>query len=209
MMKFNIVVIAFLLSALLTSCSTAQLKGTWKDIEKIEKVKKVLVVGVAIRKNRRQLFETTLANQLKAHGILAVPSFTVFPKEDMNGRATAVYIKEQKIDSVIVVKVLNSKALKRRVAETTVHTTSYPPVGVPYQQRFNGWYADYSYWTTTVATYDTGYILSNMEANLYQQDNKDMVWTSYVEVNASDDDVSSVKDIAKALVKQMKKDNLF
>ena len=208
-MNVRIGIVAIFIGSILMSCSTAQLKGAWKDTEKIEKINKVLVVGVAIRKNRRQLFETTLANKLKDHGVFAIPSFAVFPKEEMNDRATSDYIKQQKIDSVIVVKVLNSKALKRRVTESTLHTTRSAPVGVPYHQRFNGWYADYSYWTTTVATYDTGYILSNMEANLYQQDNKDMVWTSYVEVNASDDDVSSVKDIAKALVKQMKKDGLF
>lgn len=208
-MSSRIIVFTLLLAFILTGCSTAELKSTWKDTERIETVKSVLVVGVAIRKNRRQLFETTLAKKLEAHGVRAIPSFTVFPKEEMSDQATSNYLKQQKIDSVVVVKVLNSKAIKRRVKESTLHTTRQAPIGNPYDSRFNGWYADYSYWTTTVATYDTGYSLSNMEANLYQQDNKNMVWTSYVEVNASDDDVSSIKDIADALVKQMKKDGLF
>ncbi len=208
-MNFRIATIGISICFILMSCSTAQLKGSWKDTEKIEKIKKVLVVGVAIRKNRRQIFETTLATKLKDYGVAAIPSFTIFPKEDMNDLATTEYLKQNKIDSVIVVKVLNSKALQRRVEEATLHTTRSQPVGVPYYRRFNGWFADYSYWTTTVATYDTGYVLSNLEANLYQQDNKNMVWTSYAEVNASDDDVAGVKDLAKVLVKQLKKDGLI
>ena len=36
-----------------------------------------------------------------------------------------------------------------------------------------------------------------------------MVWTSFVEVEARDDDISGVNDLAKALTKQMKKDGLI
>ena len=209
-MNIRIILYTILLAFVLTSCSTATLKSTWKDTESIESIKSVLVVGVAIRKNRRQLFETTLAKMLEANGVRAIPSFTVFPKEEMTDQTTSDYIKRQKIDSVMVVKVLNSRSIKRRVAETTVHTSNYPPVGKPYYyRRFDGWYADYSYWTTTVATYDTGYVLSNLEANLYQKGNENMVWTSFVEVNAHDDDISGVNDLAKALIKQMKKDGLI
>lgn len=209
-MNFRVVTCSLLLAIFLTGCSTAKLKSTWKDAERIEKVKKVLVVGVAIRKNRRQLFETTLAKKLEAHGVRAIPSFTVFPKEDVDGKATADYIRQKAIDSVIVVKVLHSKAVKQRVAYTTAHTSSYPPVGVPYAaRRFDGWYSDYTYWTTTVESYETGYVISNLEANLYQRGNEEMVWTSFVEVEARDDDVSGVNDLAQALVKQMKKDGVF
>ncbi len=197
------------LAGLLTSCSTAQVKATWTDAEIAEKVDSVLVVGVAIRKNRRQLFETTLAKKLSKYGVRAIPSFTVFPKEEMSQEATSEYIQKQKIDTVMVVKVLNSKAIKKRVAETTAHTIRERPLGTPYYSRFNGWYADYTYWTTTVGTYDTGYVLSNFEANLYQQGNTSMVWSTFVEVYAHDDDAKGVNDLADALVKQMKKDGLI
>ena len=176
-----------------------------------KKTSSILVVGVAIRKGRRQLFETTLAKKLKAHGIRAIPSYTVFSKDEMKEPDVNAYLKEKNIESVIVVKVINSKAIKQRVAQTTYVEKSPPLRMNPYFARYDGrgWYADYRYWETTINTYDTNYVISNLEANLYQQGDKNVVWSALVQIDGLDNDKSNVEDLANALIKQMRKDSLI
>lgn len=199
-----------LLILILGGCSTAKVKNVWKEAEYKEKTTSILVVGVAIRKGRRQTFEATLAKKLEAYGVRAIPSYTVFTKEEMKEEAVADFVKEKNIDSVIVVKVLNSEAIKQRVAYTTAYTTNYPPSGMnPYYRGFNGWNAEYRYYETKVGTYDTNYVISNLEANLYQRGHKKMVWSALVEVEGVDNDKSGVQDLANSLVKQMLKDGLI
>ena len=209
-MKFQFTILSLLVILFLGGCSTAKLKNAWRDAEYQEKTTSILVVGVAIRKGRRQIFEATLAKKLEAHGVRAIPSYTAFTKDDMKEQAVADFVKEKNIDSVIVIKVLNSEAIKQRVAYTTAYTTNYPPTGMnPYYRGFSGWQTEYRYWDTKVATYDTNYVISNLEANLYQRGNKKMVWSALVEINGVDNDKSGVEDLANALVKQMRKDGLI
>lgn len=209
-MKFQFSIISLLLILLVGGCSTAKVKNVWKETEYKEKTSSILVVGVAIRKGRRQIFEATLAKKLEAHGVRAIPSYTVFTKEEMKEQAVTDFVKEKNIDSVIVVKVLNSEAIKQRVAYTTAYSSNYPPTGMSsYSRSFNGWQTEYRYYETKVGTYDTNYVISNLEANLYQRGNKNMVWSALVEVEGVDNDKSGVQDLATSLVKQMLKDGLI
>ncbi len=208
-MKIKIYVILLTLTLLLGACSTAKVQNKWKDPEYSGKITSILVVGVAIRKGRRQIFEATLAKKLEAKGVRAIPSYTAFSKDEMKDQAVADFINEKNIDSLIVVKVLNSEAIKQRVAYTTGYTT-YSPAGMnPYARGFNGWHTEYRYWETKIGTYDTNYRVSNLEASLYQKGNKKMVWSALVEVRGVDDEKSAVHDLANSLVKQMLKDGLI
>jgi hypothetical protein len=208
-MKIQIPILFLLLILLLGGCSTAKVQNAWKDPEYSEKTTSILVVGVAIRKGRRQIFEATLAKKLKAAGVRAIPSYTVFPKEEIKEQEAADFIKEKNIDSIIVVKVLNSEAIKQRAAYTTYVTRSSPVGMNPYNRGFSGWQTEYRYWQTVVDTYDTNYVISNLEANLYRQGNKKMVWSALVETNSFDSDKSGVEALANALIKQMRKDRLI
>jgi len=204
-MKIQFTILSLLLVMIIGGCSTAKVKNVWKEAEYKEKTTSILVVGVAIRKGRRQIFEATLAKKLEAHGVRAIPSYTAFSKEEMKEQNVADFVKEKNIDSVIVVKVLNSKAIKQRVAYTTAYTTGPDP----FYRGFNGWHTEYRYWETQIGTYDTNYVVSNLEANLYQRGNKKMVWSALVEIDGFDDEKSGVQDLANSLVKQMLKDGLI
>ena len=204
-MKIQFTIISLLLIMISAGCSTAKVKNVWKEAEYKEKTTSILVVGVAIRKGRRQIFEATLAKKLEAHGVRAIPSYTSFTKEEMKEQAVADFVKEKNIDSVIVVKVLNSKAIKQRVAYTTTYTTGPDP----FYRGFNGWHTEYRYWETKIGTYDTKYVVSNLEASLYQRGNKKMVWSALVVIEGVDDEKSGVQDLANLLVKQMLKDGLI
>ncbi|SHJ61487.1 hypothetical protein SAMN02745165_02770 [Malonomonas rubra DSM 5091] len=207
-MKIDFTILFLLIVLFLSGCSSAKIKNAWKQEEYNKKTTSILVVGVAIRKGRRQLFETTLAKKLKAHGVRAIPSYTAFSKDEMKEPDVNAFLKEKNIQSVVVVKVINSKAIKQRVAQTT-YVEKTPPLRMnPYFARFDGrgWHADYRYWETTISTYDTDYVISNLEANFYQQGDKNVLWSALVEIDGLDNDKSNVDDLANALVKQMRKD---
>ena len=73
-MKIQFTILSLLLVMIIGGCSTAKVKNVWKEAEYKEKTTSILVVGVAIRKGRRQIFEATLAKKLEAHGVRAIPS---------------------------------------------------------------------------------------------------------------------------------------
>lgn len=95
-----------------------------------------------------------MAKKFNAEGVRAIPSYTVFAKDEIKEDDVNAYLKEKNIESVIVVKVINSKAIKQRVAQTTYVEKRSPLRLNPYFAYFDGrgWYADYRYWETTVST---------------------------------------------------------
>lgn len=204
-MKFQMTILSLLFILILGGCSTAKVKNAWKETEYQQKTTSILVVAAAIKKGRRQAFEATLAKKLEAYAVKAIPSYTVFAKDEMQEQAVIDFISEKNIDSVIVVKVLNPKAIKQRVAPSDTANTSKNP----FYRGFNGWYGDYSYWQNTMGTYDPNYEVSNLEASLYQRGNKKIVWSALVEIDGVDNEKSGIQDLANAIIKQMRKDGLI
>ena len=206
-MKFRFTIFSLLFILILGGCSTAKVKTVWQETEYQQKTTSVLVVAAAIKKGRRQAFETTLAKKLEAYAVKAIPSYTVFAKDEMQEQAVIDFITEKNIDSVIVVKVLNPKAIKQRVAPPTLDTANTSKN--PFYRGFNGWYGDYSYWQNTIGSYDPNYVVSNLEASLYQRGNKKIVWSALVEIDGVDNEKSGIQDLANAIIKQMRKDGLI
>ena len=91
----------------LNSCSTTALTAVWKDSAyQGGPMKKVLVIGVFKEQNIKRFFEDEFARQLKPRGVDAVPSYTVFPEEDILDKTTITEkMKELKMDSVLVTRV--------------------------------------------------------------------------------------------------------
>ncbi|MDX2479091.1 MAG: hypothetical protein QNK24_01995, partial [Desulfuromusa sp.] len=108
--RFSLLVFGSLLMAfLLGGCSTSRLTSAWKQEGYSEKSTNMLVIGVASRDSRRQIFESVIAEKLKARGVNAVKSYTVFKTEELTREAVVDYATRENIDSVVVTKVLDSE----------------------------------------------------------------------------------------------------
>lgn len=199
------VMISLAIASLLGGCSGANLTSAWKQEGYTGKSANILVIGVADRQSRRQIFESTIAGKLRARGINAVPSYTIFPSEELTKQAIVNYSKANNIDSVIVTKVIDSKTVNQRVS----HVTGGSSVRYPYHRNYNGWYGDYRYSTQSVVTYDTQYILTNLETNLYLLEAENMVWSVLVELESGNSFDAEINDLSDALVKQLVKDGLI
>jgi len=90
----------------LSSCTTTALTAVWKDSAYQGPLKKVLVIGVFKEQNIKRFFEDEFARQLKPKGVDAVPSYTIFPEEDIiDKKVITEKMKELKMDSVLVTRV--------------------------------------------------------------------------------------------------------
>ncbi|MDX2481231.1 MAG: hypothetical protein QNK24_12975 [Desulfuromusa sp.] len=204
--RISLVLSAFLaIILLLGGCSTSRMTSAWKQEGYTGKSVNMLVIGVTARETRRQIFESVITEKLKARGVNAIPSYTVFTNEELNRQAVIDYAKQENIDSVIVTKVLDSETYNQRVS----YVTGGPSTRNPYYRGYNGWYNDYRYSQRSVVTYDTNIILTNLETNLYLLEGESMVWSTLSEVESSDNDGADIDDLSNTIINQMVSDELI
>jgi len=89
--------------ALLDGCSQSQMTELWKDPSynggTMQKV-----FAVAVRKDpvRRRIWEDAFVEELKAHGVSAVASYTVFPSDVPDSSQVSNAVREEGCDGVAV-----------------------------------------------------------------------------------------------------------
>ena len=70
----------FITPALLEGCSQSQMTELWKDPSYTEgSLKKVFTIAVRKDPVRRRIWEDAFVEELKAHGVPAIASYTMFP----------------------------------------------------------------------------------------------------------------------------------
>ena len=86
-----------------------------------------------------------------------------------------------KIDSVLITKVLDSKTYTQRV--TDVSGGYWDHFGPVSSGRGGGWYGDF-YYGHTATTYETEFKVFNLETSLYSADGEKLSWAHQQEVDA-------------------------
>jgi hypothetical protein len=101
--------LSLILSVSMSSCATTALTFVWKDSAyQGGPLKKILIIGVFRELDMKKYFEDEFARELKASGVDAVASYTVFPEEDvLNKEIIVEKIRELKMDSVLVTSVID------------------------------------------------------------------------------------------------------
>ena len=117
-MRYLIVFISVLnFSTFLIGCSSARLIHDYKnqDIESFQ-ASRLLVVGISVDKEARQLYETTLVESLKKEGVNALKSITFFensfsdPKQSLQQlNAIKKKLIRAGVDAVLFAKITNRK----------------------------------------------------------------------------------------------------
>ncbi|MCK5915084.1 MAG: hypothetical protein KAG92_03010 [Deltaproteobacteria bacterium] len=198
------VVLVLSMAFLLGGCSAAKVTHTWEKEGYSGKLNSMLVIGVAGPGGQREIFEASITDALQERGVRAIPSYTVFSNKELVKEKVVAFLKKEKIEAVIVTKVLNSQELNQRV--TYVTESSY---GNPFYRSYNGWYDDYYFNNRSVTSYDTNYTISNLETNVYIHKDEDMILSILTELETTFSDKSGVKDLADKIVKELVKDGLI
>ena len=161
------------------ACGTAKMGSTWtKENYKDRTYAKIAVIGIGKDLTARNTFEKDAVALLKEQGINAVEGILMFPPGGTEEIRTAEdyikIIKENNLDGVITMALINSKETDRYKPGETLYVPSYYRVGeyiVRGYQTFNtpGYY-------TTEKSYLIEAVLYNVKGDLHKG-KETMVWT--------------------------------
>jgi hypothetical protein len=157
--------LSLILSVSISSCATTALTSVWKDSAyQGGPLKKILIIGVFREPDMKKFFEDEFAQELKARGVDAVPSYTVFPEEDiLNKEIIVEKIKELKMDSVLVTSVIDV----RDVSGYETYPTHVNPGGNFY---------DY-YVMCCQTTVTSGYVVM-LETRIFEEKYDKLLWSA-------------------------------
>ena len=174
----------------LSSCSTTALTSVWKDSAyQGGPIKKVLVIGVFKEQNIKRFFEDEFARQLKPRGVDAVPSYTIFPEEDILDKTTITEkMKELKMDSVLVTRVAD-------VEDVTGYDT-YPTHVDP-----GGDFYDY-YVMCCETTVSLGYVVV-LETKIFEGKYDKLIWSALSETSLQRSREYTVKLFIETAIKDL------
>lgn len=210
-MKLPFQIAAATIAVLLAGCASTSLVETWKSpTVPSNPVKKIAVIGVDERGLVRIGFENRFVRDLKARGQDATVTHELMtlPEIKADKEAAAAKLREARVDSVLIVRLANSKANNRSVranAERYVST-------VTGTSDYVGWYDYY-----TVAFTDMGTVWSSdkktiyLDCSLYDLQSTQRIWSAVTETVMKDgktDPLVEADALTAMVVKAMAKDGV-
>jgi len=156
----------------------------------------------------RQTVEQDLDNLLNEKGVNAQSSFNILPPgfktSGVDKNEVLQKIKALGSDAILTVAVLDQTNETRYVPGTTM----YSPMGYGYYGRFWGYYSYYN-----PVMYDPGYYTTDknyyLEANLYDAETEELVWSSQSETTNPASIETFSKTFSETIVSQLIKDGLI
>ena len=188
----------------LTSCAaTSQLTTSWADPGAANRsLKKVVIVGATPNAAARRMYEDTFANDLRARGIDAIPSYSVAGEGQLSKEEASAKLKELGADGVIVTRLVDKES----------YENYYPPTYSTYaapSAYYGGWYGYYSMGYTYMSS--PGYVeqghVYRVETNLYDVQNDKLLWSGITEssLTSGQAPTSEIQPVIHMLVNDMEK----
>lgn len=163
-----------LIAAMLSACSTTQIKSVWKDPSYLGHPQRIMVIAVAREPIYRRIFEDEFVLQLKARGADAIASYATLPDRSQDDQAAiAKMVVQMGADTVLVSRLVS----KRSVRVYYPATVSHRPI---YYGKWHDYYRQ-GYETINTPGYTTKYEYALMETNLYDARNDNLIWAATTE----------------------------
>ncbi len=207
MTKLHVIAGIFLL--LVSSCSpSVRIIGSWSSPQNTNNSYTSVFV-TALTKNvlARQTVEMHLEEMIQSQGISATGSFEVIPPgfnaQEADKEEILRKIREMGSEAILTVTLLDQTNETRYVPGT-----NYAPIGLGFHGRFWSYYGAYNPYM-----YDPGYYTTDksyyLEANLYDTQTEEMIWSSQSETTNPASLEQFSKAFAGAVVKQLIKDGFI
>lgn len=208
-MKATPFIFSVLLLGVLSSCSpSVKILGSWTSPSKpAEGYSKIFVTALTDNVLARQTVEQDLDNLLLEEGIEANSSFDILPpgfrSNGVDKEQVINKIRENGNDAILTVALLDQTNETRYVPGTT-----YMPMSYGYYGRFWGYYNYYN-----PVMYDPGYYTTDknyyLEANLYDAQTEELIWSSQSEATNPSSLESFSVTFSKSVVDQLLKAGLI
>jgi len=188
------------LALLLSACASTKLTNSWRDSGYSgPALTKILVIGVTKQSGIRRTLEDIFAEQLRAHRVQAIQSYTLIPEDgEVPQERLAQTLQQAGAEGVLVT----------RLVKVDRQTQYYPGtyVGPP----FMGFYGFYSsawigfYDPPQVYTYD----VVTSETSLFQAKSNRLLWSGTSETFSPSDVRKDANEFASVIIKALAKEGL-
>ncbi len=191
-------------STLFISCGGGtKVLGTWKNDQiTINKIDKILVIGIAKDPWVRKMFESELKEEFSDYDVEAVSSLEIVsPDEKITKENFEIYFGKENFDAALVTHVVAENIERTRVYN---YTPSY------------GYYGFYGYYNSVYSyAYNPspGYIVEqknvNLETNVFDIKSKELAWSAISETFDARRASDIIDPVVQIIVEEMQSDGLI
>ena len=200
-----------ILALLVTGCSSTIVTGSWKDPNYSGQVKKVYIIGIAKQETTRRIFEDEFRKQLAPFGVTGIASYNDLPaSEEVKKEAIEAKVRANGADSVLLARAIG-KRTEEVVNPGRISSYDYGPRGyspAPYYRNYGSYYArsrDITYQPATVSQFE----VVTIEANLYNADTADLIWSAQLETVVEENLDKLLADFIETVTKDLKSKGLL
>ena len=202
--RFSRHIVTTIIAFGLAACAVAPtLTGSWRDDTYTGKFHDVLVVGISGNQTARRLFENSMADALKAHGVEATALFRVSPGDAIPDKATIeTAVEKHTFGSVITTRMIGKDK-----------ETRYVP-GATYVPPPNYYYGMYNYVGTVYPVVrDPGYLVNDtivsLESNGYDTATDKLVWSITTELFNPGDLQKEIQGLTELIIEHLQSNGLI
>lgn len=196
--------------ALFAACATTKVISVWKDASYQGKLHKVFVYAILKNQTNRRIAEDEFVNHFKARGIDAVPSYTVFPGDELVKKEVLdEKLKTQGFDTLLLTRLTGSKEEQVQVPGTITYQPTYPGMyqPAPYYRTWPGYYTS-GYTAVYTPSYMTEQKSVMAEANLYDVATEKLIWTVATETRIGGKSGKAIKAYVAVIMEELRKQKL-
>lgn len=202
------ILIILLISLMVSYCSTStKVLGTWKKSEEQRyKYDKIAILGIAHDASTRKVFEVAMEERLLAVGFSAEGALDFLPpnanEDNTPPEVVMAFFKSAKVDAIMTISILEVNDNRRYVPGSVYY--------LPY-------YSTYTFYDHYVEYYDfvyvpgfyTGELDVFMEANLFDFETGDLIWSAQTETMDLNSTAEIAASYADVLVDDLLKSNVL
>ena len=188
------------------SCAQTKLSAVWRDpTYRGDRLKKIMVIGVADNVDRRRIFESQFVAAFKYRGLDAVSSLNLMPGEEkLSKEAIRSAIAGSGVDAVIVTRLVGLDV------KFTQHGGGYYAVPYPYYNNLYGYYNQaYTYAYVEAPPQFDAKETASLETNLYGVKDEKLIWTVLSKTFKKHSVSDSIISLTGTLIDRLIKDGLI
>ena len=192
--------VAVIAAALLGGCSSSpEIVTAWQDPQWTgPPLQKILVVGQTPQAGQRRIFEDVFVAGLTEHGVTARASHEFFPGTERPTREDFLAtVEEGGFDAVLVSQIVG-------VDQKTTYAPGYTMVepGLVYHNDFWGFYHR-AYTIHSVPDYYDTYEVVSIETNVYEMQDRSLVWSGTTRSIAPQDVHRESEGLAEVIIREL------
>jgi len=201
MHRITVVWPAFVLTLILTACSSTTIVEQWADPAQKTAFNHLLVLSLNHSDSKRRVFESGFIAELDKRSIKTSASYELLPdKDDLSKETIRAAIAGTGIDAALVMRQVRIKKEERVVPPR------YDYVGHPYGS-FYGYYGHFApIYTPGYVTEDT---IVHLEINVYRVEGEKLVWSGKTETYNPKNTNTLISELAKTILNELARANLI